>query len=205
MYLVEKHVKSQLCRLCIPQRLHISFWRWVERCYHQSIRVQCWNLNVWCLSLNMNYKAKTGGVRFFWWCWSKKYQIKIPFFPPLYIIILGPSWNVTPDSAGQFSALSPLWGSAYWSLLSWSHREKRGAEAEKDKMVLACSLCTLVYTLLFYFCRVKLKHFEKFQDTTEALAGKWVNTIITKKIKFLSCFSSLITCMCPCSFSFLSF
>lgn len=49
---------------------------------------------------------------------------------------------------------------------------KRGAEAEKDKMVLACSLCTLVYTLLFYFCRVKLKHFEKFQDTTEALAGK---------------------------------
>lgn len=39
-------------------------------------------------------------------------------------------------------------------------------------MVLACGLCTFVYTLSFYFFRVKLKHFEKFQDTTEALAGK---------------------------------
>lgn len=53
---------------------------------------------------------------------------------------------------------------------------KRGAviagAGKKASFFLASGLCTFVYILVFFFCRVKLKHFEKFQDTTEALAGK---------------------------------
>lgn len=50
-------------------------------------------------------------------------------------------------------------------------------------MVVASGLCTSVYTLALYFCRVKLKHFEKFQDTTEALAGE-LTPFLQKKLPY---------------------
>lgn len=62
-------------------------------------------------------------------------------------------------------------------------------------MVLACGLCAVVYTLLFYVCRVKLKHFEKFQDTTEALAGELTLLLQKKSNLCHALVHSLLACV----------
>lgn len=73
----------------------------------------------------------------------------------------------------MISALSQSWGEEG----NWSSRGRK-----KSVMVLASGLCPFVYTLVFFFCRVKLKHFEKFQDTTEALAGELTPFLQNQKI-----------------------
>lgn len=52
------------------------------------------------------------------------------------------------------------------------------------------SACNIVHVKFFSCYRVKLKHFEKFQDTTEALAGTSLFTVIIIH-RF-----SLCVCMC---------
>lgn len=164
-----------------------SFWRGVGRCYRHFIRAQCWDSGGWCLSLSMNYKTKRrlmfsncDGPR----NTKSKFLLFLFFFNKICGTQLNSSIRLKLDQQVQcsclflriwilISALSQSWGEEG----NWSSRGRK-----KSVMVLASGLCPFVYTLVFFFCRVKLKHFEKFQDTTEALAGELTPFLQNQKI-----------------------
>lgn len=130
----------------------------------------------------------------------------IGFF--LYLTVVVPSWKVTPDSISQFSALSLFWGSAFWSLLSWSLRKKRSCSSRGRKkrkwfwQVVYVHLFTHFY---FIYVESSWNTLKNFRTQQKHLLVSELTLLLQKKIKSLSCTSSLITYLCPCSFSFLSF